>query len=1060
MKKHVLHAVVLLLVCVHFFPVHAQQPTLEWAKLYNTTISTNEGAAAIAVDAEGNSYVTGTSSGAIITNIVTVKYDPSGAQLWAVLYPKSSRAIDIAIDNNGNIYVTGTSSGTEYGTGYTTIRYDAATGEEIWAQYYPGPEGGSGNASATAIAVDDANGVYVTGAIDDIFGRDIATVRYDAATGEETWNKVHSGGPGDDYATAIAVDNTGGIYVTGSSAERRSTPDYLTVRYNAATGEEAWVRLYNSPATGADRATAIAVDNAGGVYVTGYSEDEQAYEDYATVRYAAATGEETWVSRYGVTGANERASAIAVDASGGVYVTGFSARGLRGSQNIATVRYEATTGEETWTQQYGNSIESDEATAIAVDNAGGVYVTGYSFNDGPNSNQDYATLRYNAATGEETWVTRYNGPANSADRATAIAVNTGSVYVTGYSTDFSQDFATIRYNAATGNRVWVQLYGSTGNTDDKPIAVAVDAEGNSYVTGNSFGSLQQMVTVKYSPSGEQLWAVQFQNITATAIAVDNTGGVYVTGTNSGTTAVSYATVRYEAATGVESWVQFYNGSGGGPSFAKAIAVDNTGGVYVTGERLGSSPLFASYATVRYEATTGEQTWDRLYSSGNAPSSPTAITVDNAGGVYVTGTAFGNRFSFSDYATVRYQAATGEQTWARLYSGPGNENDVAVAIASDNAGGVYVTGYSYGNTGGVDYATVRYEAGSGTESWARLYNGPGNESDFAADIAVDYAGGVYITGSSGTNLNSDYATLRYDAITGEETWAQRYNSSGGTFERASAIAVNNAGVYVTGYSSTDNTLLGSDFATVRYDAATGDQIWAEHYAASTNNVDVAVDLALDLKNNVIVTGYTFSPVTGNDFLTIKYSQQAQCPDVTDAVITGLTSVQAGTAGSAYSLPNTGANSFSWLITDSQGNPYTNFTGQGTSSITVDWPSAPDFFKVSVSSGGPGGGCVVSTSVTYVSVFDPTAGFVTGGGWIESPAAPAYEFMQTSKRAHWSLVARYSKRNGEEDQVQGSTMLLLQAGSFTFRSTSYEPGSLVITGNRAYYSGRGTLTRRDG
>lgn len=140
-------------------------------------------------------------------------------------------------------------------------------------------------------------------------------------------------------------------------------------------------------------------------------------------------------------------------------------------------------------------------------------------------------------------------------------------------------------------------------------------------------------------------------------------------------------------------MQYYSGSGGGPSFAKAIAVDKAGGVYVTGESSGSSPLFASYATVRYEAATGEQIWDRLYSSGNAPSSPTAIAVDNAGGIYVMGTAFSNRLSFSDYATVRYEAATGEETWARLYSGPGNENDVAIAIAADDAGGVYVTGYS-------------------------------------------------------------------------------------------------------------------------------------------------------------------------------------------------------------------------------------------------------------------------------------------------------------------------------------------------------------------------------
>lgn len=450
MKKTIHNAGLLFLLLLFLsLPALAQQPTLEWAKHYNLPGSTDDRAVAIVVDAAGNSYVTGTSQGAT-QKIVTVKYAPSGEQLWAVQYTDNSRASDIAIDKNGNIYVTGTSAGTEFGSGYTTIRYDAATGEEIWASYYNGPEGGLGTGSATAIAVDDAGGVYVTGALDGIFGSDAATVRYDAQTGEETWAMVYGGATGDERATAIAVDNAGNVYITGSSASARTSADYLTIRYDAATGDAHWVNFYNGEFSGSDQATAIAVDNAGSVYVTGYSDDEDSRQDYATIRYDAATGNETWARRYGVVGADERASAIAVDNAGGIYVTGYTGTGLRFSQNFATIRYEAATGEETWVQEYGSPINSDEATAIAVDNAGGVYVTGYSYGEGHFTNQDYATIRYDAATGEETWAILYNGPANRADMATAIAVdNAGSVYVTGQSTgnDSSYDMTTIRYNA-------------------------------------------------------------------------------------------------------------------------------------------------------------------------------------------------------------------------------------------------------------------------------------------------------------------------------------------------------------------------------------------------------------------------------------------------------------------------------------------------------------------------------------------------------------------------------------------------------------------------------------
>ena len=80
-------------------------------------------------------------------------------------------------------------------------------------------------------------------------------------------------------------------------------------------------------------------------------------------------------------------------------------------------------------------------------------------------------------------------------------------------------------------------------------------------------------------------------------------------------------------------------------------------------------------------------------------------MDGSGNVYVTGRSYGSGTDY-DYATLKYDP-DGNQLWIQRYNGPGNALDEATAIAVDGAGNVYVTGFGSGSGTDYDYATLKY-----------------------------------------------------------------------------------------------------------------------------------------------------------------------------------------------------------------------------------------------------------------------------------------------------------------------------------------------------------------
>jgi alpha-tubulin suppressor-like RCC1 family protein len=450
------------------------------------------------------------------------------------------------------------------------------------------------------------------------------------------------------------------------------------------------------------------------------------------------------------------------------------------AQNASTQRAlkkgDASEVQEVWRRRVAYFQDlSDEAADIAIDQSGNIYVTGKVTDAGKNYN--YGTTRYNR-DGNIAWgpIVETGLPTYD-EEATAIALDDAYVYVTGRIAGPNGDysFGTIKYDRSDGNRVWSRQENGDAANPDEAVAIAVDAQGNVYVAGNSFSAARDLSykVVKYDRDGNLKWtALSDANENSAnpdnvfAMALDAAGNVYVTGIGYDRDEAldDYMTIKYDGNSGQAVWKSLYHGSA--EDQAVALALDQAGHVYVTGR---SKSSFGDWdlLTIEYNAADGAVLKTVTYNGGDNDM-PTAMAIDASGNVFVTG---GCQHSYNnyDYLTIKYDADL-DSVWTRRYNNPGmNDYEMAKDLALDAAGNAYVTGTSYrGENGGYDYATVKYDP-QGAESWVIRYEGPGD--DIPNAIALDQEGNVYVTGYSekSPGADEDYLTIKYEqsTVTGVE-----------------------------------------------------------------------------------------------------------------------------------------------------------------------------------------------------------------------------------------------------------------------------------------------------
>ena len=336
------------------------------------------------------------------------------------------------------------------------------------------------------------------------------------------WAKK-AGGTALDFGWDIAVDANGNSYITGSFYDSSTfgtttltssgSQDISIAKLNS-NGNWLWIK--QAGGTSEDYGSRIAVDANGNSYITGYFEGSATFgtttltsSGYYNIDIFVAkidqNGNWLWANQAGGTD-TDCGYGIAVDANGNSYIIGvFAENATFGTTTLTSSGYKDIfvakldiNGNWLWAKQAGGT-DYDIVYSIAVDDNGNSYVTGYFWSSATfgattltSSGQYDIFVAKMDSNGNWLWAKQAGG--TSSDRGYSIAVDdNGNSYVTGYFEESATFGATTLTSSGyedifvaklniNGNWLWAKQAG--GTSGDFGLSIAVDANGNSYVTGN------------------------------------------------------------------------------------------------------------------------------------------------------------------------------------------------------------------------------------------------------------------------------------------------------------------------------------------------------------------------------------------------------------------------------------------------------------------------------------------------------------------------------------------------------------------------------------------------
>ncbi|MDP2386783.1 MAG: PKD domain-containing protein [Bacteroidota bacterium] len=815
--------------------IHAQN--FQWAKSVGST--TDERGRAITVDASGNTYITGSFGGtadfdpgagmASLTalggnDLFIAKYDANGVYQWAKSVGSTNTdGMSIAVDGNGNVYVTGYFYGTvdfDPGAGTTSYtsnglsdvfitKYDA-NGNYLWAKSF-----GSINADTSYdIKIDGNSNIYITGQIEmdtdfdpgpgtavivRVGQTDIFFAKYDA-NGNYIWAKT-IGSANSDYGYGIALDGSGNCFITGFF---RGTADFNpgagTVNLTSTGLDDAFIAKYdvngnylwakNLGSTGNEYGYKLAVNAIGDCFVTGYFEGTVDFDPSAGVANITsgganaiffakydANGNYIWAQGMGATGDYDTGSNIALDIEGNTYLTGrFTGTAdfdpgagianltSAGLMDIFIAKYDANGN-----YQYAKNIGSagdDHARGIIVDNIGNSYITGF-FRNTADFNPGAGVANLSSVGLTDIFFAKY---ANC-----NVSVSSTNVSCVGGSNGTATAIASL------GTPPYTYSWTPGGSISANATGLA---PGIYTVTVTDAASTTATATVNIAPAGgPNAWAqranfgggLRYKGI---SFSIGNKGYI---GTGASATQ-NYTNDFWEYDPTTNVWTQKANVGGNPRQYAVGFSIGAKGYVGTGEDNTGNN------TTDFYEYDPSLNIWTPKATFLGAQRARAIGFSIGAKGYLGTGINGGGATMMQDF--WEYNPANNQWTQKANFGGG----------ARDGATGFVIGDKGYVGTGrntSLNYLRDFWEYNPITDTWLQKADVGALYRGFATGFSIGNKGFLGTgTSDGGTSSYNDF----YEYNPSTDQWIQRANFIGTAVTWASGLAIGNKGYIGLGFDT--------------------------------------------------------------------------------------------------------------------------------------------------------------------------------------------------------------------------------------------------------------------
>jgi parallel beta-helix repeat protein len=440
---------------------------------------------------------------------------------------------------------------------------------------------------------------------------------------------------------------------------------------------------------------------------------------------------------------------------------------------------------------------------------------------------------------------------------------------------------------------------------------------------------------------------------------------------------------------------------------------------------GQGVLFAgtTYSTIQNVVVSNNGHGIYLHSSSSNTISANTVS-GNGYGIYLYYDSNSNTISGNTVSGISYG----------IYLDYSSSNTISGNTVSGNGYGIYLDYYSSSNT--ISGNTV-------LGNYLGIYLRSSSSNTINGNTVSGTSYGIYLRSSSSNTINGN-------TVSGTSYGITLYHSSSNTIS-GNTVLGNYYGILIYSYSG-GNIIFHNNFIdNVLYYGSTNtwktwhNNRWEGNYWSDYTGLD---DGSGDRTANDGI-GDTAIPHRGVDW----YPLMNRPPEIQS--ITGPDPVQVNTEMSisgTYTDPDDiEIHTAVWSWGDDSTSVGTAEGGTATGSHTYDTAGVYTVTLTITDKGDES----ATMQYQYVVVYDPSGGFVTGGGWIDSPAGAYAPDPTLSGKANFGFVSKYKKGASEPT---GNTQFQFKAGDLNFHSDTYQ--WLVIAGAKAQFKGTGTINGVEG